>query len=112
MIELFDTGVVTSTINGFRGGTVPTTATNINYNTVVPQPFTHQTRLYDHVEGLEARLNVQRISLGSLKSKVDRMDNDISEISEFTDEVTSDIEDLRRQIRELQEAMRIFPCRT
>lgn len=133
-LQLPTSGVVTSSINGFRMGMVPTTATNINYDTVVPQPFTHHLR-----DGVRPAIENRMITL---ESKVDRMDNDISEISEFTDEVNSDIFDLtlklqgleerllrleslqreespygdmathHRRISALEEAMRIFPCRT
>lgn len=141
MIELFDTerideiryslnnmrnsGVVTSTINGRNVGTVPSTGNYINYNTVVPQPFTHhmregvRTAIENRVEELECIVEGQRLGLGALQTKVDRvetkvdrMDNDISEFYEFVDEIGTDIEDLRRQIRDLQEMLRIFPCRT
>ena len=115
MIELFDTeGVVTSTINGRIVGTVP----NVNYNTVVPQPFTHHLRdgvrpaIENRVSELEGKVEGQRLGLSALQSRVDCLFSDTVEDSEIMDDVFTDIQELRKQIRELQEAMRIFPCRT
>lgn len=150
MIELFDTEwVVTSTINGRIAGTVP----NVNYNTVVPQPFTHHLRdgvrpaIENRVSELEGKVEGQRLGLGALQAKVDRMDNDISELNEFEEAATSLIEELsiklsglkeriiyleslqrneqcleeihygdiathHRRLTALEEALRIFPCRT